>query len=329
MARQPSRQSWKVSFRADAERQAREDEAGDRDCAVGERCASASREQGSDGITRRVPARCYQPVCKADREILVSCLQAMPGQHARLARVIGVRVVTGVLVRSPFGPSVPLRLDVDMVARLLVDSALSWLERVAQVAGLYCPRTEQWRRGASNGKAFDLLGASAPVLAAHPDVLLSLPLEPMLRPSCSPSARIAARKDAEREEGAEARVIGVAGDTTLLLADGETAALEFLELDFLARSALGETNPDVDQLLGVECESCGKRSLRRALPPMRDGEPIYYAICGDCGHLMTDEEFKFWSERLVRFYARRVTPAVLASAGLRGNETPAILATVT
>ncbi|MES2156133.1 MAG: hypothetical protein V4510_13445 [bacterium] len=319
-----------VSFQRDNERAERVAAGGegDRDCARAERCATATREKQGDGKTRRVPARCYQPLCHADREILIGCLNAMPAAHDRLGAAIGDHVVSETMIRVPFGPSVPLRTDVDLIARLLVDAALSWLERIAQVAGLYCPRTEQWRRGSLNGKAGSLLARSAPVLASHADAVLALPLGPMLRPSCSPSARIATRRDAERGDG-EALVIATVTDTTLLMAGGEIAALEFLELDYLARSALGETNPDLDQLLGVDCESCGKRSLRRALPPMHDGERAYYAMCGECGHLMTDDEFKTWTDRMVRFYRHRVTPAILASAGLRGTETPAILTTVT
>lgn len=322
MGRQRERQSWIVTFQAENERRHAQGE-GDRDCAQGERCASATRQK-QDGKTVRVPARCYQPVCHADREILVACLRAMPAAHSRLAGAIGDHVVSDTMVRVPFGPSVPLRLDVDMIARLLVDATLVWLERVAMVAGLSCPDSELWRGQALNGKAGALLADTVPVLAAWPDVLLALAREPMLRPSCSPAVRWSAQRDAEREPGTEARVVAVVGDTTLLDADGETAAREFLELDYLARSVLGETNPDLDQLLGVDCESCGHRSLRRALPPMHDGEPAYYAMCGDCGHLMTDDEYKRWADRLVRFYRHRITPAVLASAGLRGYEPSAV-----
>ena len=92
------------------------------------------------------------------------------------------------MTRSPFGPSVPIRTDIDELMRLIVDCALSWHERIAAVAGLSAPDTDSWHRRALGPYAPRLLAASVAVLTAPGRVsaLIALGPEPMLRPQRPP-----------------------------------------------------------------------------------------------------------------------------------------------
>ena len=72
------------------------------------------------------------------------------------------------------------------------------------------------------------------------------------------------------------------------------------------------------------CPECGMRALRRADPPQHDTDPVWFACCSHCGHLIEDDDYRRWTERLVRFHRNLVTPAVLAAAGLRGDESRTI-----
>ena len=297
-----ARRGWQVSFEADRERAEREAAGdGDRSCARGELCAGASRERLDDGTVQRTPARSYQPVCTADRSILADCIWAAPATYRRLSAAIGIHVVADSVGRTPFGPSVPLRCDIDMLMRGLVDACMSWLERVAAVARLSCPPTETWRRRSLNGHAVTLVEEAAPVLRAHVDAVLALPAEAMMRPACSPAARTA-------------EALGAWGDYALLVSDGGTAALEFLALDHAARSALLETPAPVVQLLGVPCRECSRRSLRLAPPKQHDGDADVYSVCSLCRDAMPEPDYRAWSKAWAGYYGSMMTPAQMAAA---------------
>ena len=319
---------WEYSFKSDNERSEarrtahdrvseRDSErtghnAGGRPCGRGQWCSMATRERQPDGTTVREPAKGTRAFCDRDDIIIGSCLRGFPNGYALLDRMLVYRETAEVLVRVPFGPNVAIRVDLDELARLMIDAAMTWLERVAEVdPTLTAPDTSQWRERSLGPRAGTLLGYAAPRLAERVSALTALAPGPMLRPGLVASIGCGSP-------------LGPAGDTVLVEASGLDAGSEALKLGYLWRSALGLTPAPRDDLLGVDCESCGKRSLRRSLPPMHDGDRTYFAECGDCGALFTDQEFRSHSERLVRFYSRRVTPAVLAAAGLRGNETRAV-----
>lgn len=343
------RKGWQISFRADSER-AGTGSAGDYPCSRGEWCASATRVRLDDGTTDRAPASTNQAFCPADLDIIGNCIGALPATYARLARAIGDQVTGEVVVRMPFGPSTEIRTDVDEIQRVIADSLMTWLERVAMVDPTLSPvDTQDWRARSLRRRAGGLVQRASGLLAQRVSVLTALAPEPMMRPALVPSlgcgetvadagwswrrrvAEIAGLEPGSAEWDNLCRVLPAQpddeyGQGVLLTASGADAGNELMRLDYLARAALLETNPDTDKLLGVGCEACGHRSLRRAAPPQHDGDPFFYAACDDCGNLMTDEEFKAWTGFLVRFYARSITPAMLACAGLRGDETPAIAA---
>jgi len=348
-------QYWRVSFRADNERLERQrlerqaDPGGDRECARGEWCSSAVRQRQEDGTTIRCPARGPRAFCDSDARIIEAALRAFPATWARLWPALLDHVTGEILVRIPFGPSVPVRCDVDEVMRAITDCAIAWHERVARVDPTLTPPDTQEQRARALGRhAQDVVRESARVLRERVSVLTGLQPEPMTRPvlvaaiGCgTPAAdpgrgwgeRVAAAAGLSRGSGGWDAAVAAATPrpapgTVIVEAGGADAGSKVLRLDYLARAVMGETNPDLDKLLGVQCEGCGHRSLRRAAPPMHEGDQLYFAACDDCHAMFTDEEFRVWLSYLVRFYGRRVTPVMLASAGLRGDESPAIMAAV-
>lgn len=279
--------------------------AGDRPCSRGPWCAEATRELTEDGKYERKPVMTWRAFCESDRAIIGDCVRAMPATYERLCRALLERVTGEVLVRIPFGPSVPLRVDVDEIMRLIVDAAMTWHERVGRVARLSAPDSARWRAMSLGPLAAALLGPSCAVLGAHLDVMLGLEPEPMLRPSASPAARAAFG----------AAVFSVIGDTTLADAGGAQAGLEFQRLDYLARAAMGETAPQVTRLLGVVCANtqCSRMALRLADPPQHEGDTAYLSQCMSCRHLMTEQEYTMWARRNARYWAARLTPAQVAA----------------
>lgn len=306
------------SFESDHERKSRrgpahdtrvtEASGGDKPCGRGERCASATRNQGDDGTWRRVPANSYQVLCPTDRSILSDCVLAMPAAHRRLGATIGEQPVREVLRHAPFGPSVLLRTDIDLYMRLLTDTVMTWHERVAQVARLSCQPTVQWRARSLNGHAVTLLDETVPVLHAHLDALLSLQAEPMIRPACSPAAKLG-------------DILAEHDDTVLVVAGGEVAALELMALDYAVRSVLGEIPAPVTRLLGVACKTCQRHSLVLAPPPLHESSDEYdekadaYSVCQICGDEMSGKAYRNWCRAWARYYsAQTVTPAMMAAA---------------
>jgi hypothetical protein len=309
------RQSWKVSFRegdsfrdrTKGQPEAAEAESGQHPCARGQWCARRSVAT-VDGKPVTTPALCYRAFCEHDRDLILHCLADFPAIYGRLEAALGDPVTAELQIRVPFGPSVPLRGDVDAIMRLLVDVLASWEERVRTVARLSVLDTQESRRHANNSRALAVLSQSVRILTAHLDALLALGPEPMSRPVPGQKAV---------GEGKAPEVVSKAGDAATVLLDGAWAGNELLHLHYWCRSILRETKPLPEQLLGVECRECSHRSLRRADPPWHEGDPEYHSECMECGHQMGADEYSLWVAQLAAYErAMRRAPVLAEPAGV-------------
>ena len=274
--------------------------AGERPCARLEWCSSATRVRQDDGTTVRTPASGPRAFCEADDRIIEAALRAFPSTWARLWPSLLEHVTAEILVRIPFGPSAPIRCDVDEVLRAMVDCALSWHERVAAVAGLATPDTQEWRRRSLGRRGQAALGESVAVLQERVSVLTGLQGEPMVRPELV----------ALMGCGVPHRVID---GTVLMEADGASAGSEVLRLDYLARAAMGEIEPAPVCLIGVPCRECQRPALRLAPPAQHDGDTQLYSVCSWCRAAMEEPDYRAWVKSWAAYYRDRVTPAMAAA----------------
>jgi hypothetical protein len=271
-------------------------EDGRRDCARGEWC-SASQVVTENGETRRVPARCYQPFCPKDRRCVEADLHQMPAQFVHLAAEIGNPVKNGQMIRMPFGPRIPVRVDIDALMRAVVESLSSWHERVADVDNLSYPYTRLSRFQRQMVAVRDAERA----LVHRVDILLALERQPMDR-----TRRVVTERDPK------GRATEDAVETEYL--DGTDAGMEIFTLRYLCRAVLGETKARPEELLGVPCrrEECDKRTLRRAELPSGPDVPAWWSECSACGDRLTEEEYRDWTVRYARWaQAQRKVPATL------------------
>ncbi len=271
-------------------------EDGKRDCARGEWC-SASQSVTEGGVTRRVPARCYQPFCPKDRRCAETDLHQMPAQFVHLAAEIGSPVRNGQVIRMPFGPRMPIRLDVDTLMRAIVESLSSWHERVADVDHLSYPYTRISRFQRQMVAVRDAERA----LVHRVDILLALESQPMDR-----TRRVVTERDPK------GRATEDVTETEFL--DGTDAGMEIFTLRYLCRAVLGETTARPEELLGVPCrrEECDKLALRRAELPSDPDSPAWWAECSAGGDRLTEEEHRDWTVRYARgAQAQQKVPATL------------------
>jgi hypothetical protein len=106
--------------------------------------------------------------CGWDQDTITACLGDLPGLYLRLAGELGKPAVTGTAVHVPFGPSVPVRLDVDAAMRLTATVLVMWEGRTRAAASL-APRDPQ-APVHDPGTVRD----AARTLARHVNVLLAL-----------------------------------------------------------------------------------------------------------------------------------------------------------
>ena len=130
------------------------------ECARGQRCASAKNVEQADGTTLRVPGFTYQVFCQADGDLIVDALTELPAAYARLEEEYGSPVRRNDhAVRVPFGPSIPVRLDVDALQREMpqiiggVGGPCPCRSRPAAVRRPACPGHPGGVRGGVQGAA--------------------------------------------------------------------------------------------------------------------------------------------------------------------------------
>ncbi len=265
------------------DRPARGSDEGQRPCARGDWCASSVIVTG-DRETRREPALGYQAFCPRDRTFIARCLEEMPEQHLRLSDELGRPSGGSSSIRIPFGPRLPIRIDIDALLKLIAESLVSWHERVADVASLDFPS-----HGLSRMRRETVaVVRAADVLAADLDALLALETAPM--------SRAWSLRDLENlPDGATGIVHSVYVDATIDLG-GADAWLEIINLRHLSRAVLGETRARPEELVGVPCraDGCGWRSVYRAEISSREDEPQWWTECARCGDRMTEPDYREW-----------------------------------
>jgi hypothetical protein len=272
------------------------DDDGKRDCARGEWC-SGYQVVTEGGETRRTPARSYQPFCPKDRRCLETDLHQIPAQFVHLAAEIGNPVKNGQMIRMPFGPRMPIRVDIDTLMRAIVESLSSWHERIADVDHLSYPYTRVSRYQRQMVAVRDAERA----LIHRVDILLALDRQPMDR-----TRRVVTERDPKGR--ATEDVI----ETEFL--DGADAGMEIFTLRYLCRAVLGETKARPEELLGVPCrrEECDQRALRRAELPSDPDTPAWWSECSACGDRLTEDEYRDWTVRYARWAgAQQKVPATL------------------
>lgn len=231
-----------------------------RECARSERC-SDPRVMLVDGRNTRLPALTYRAFCDVDRTMIQKALRDLPALYVRLRGEIGTKgQAVGPKVSSSKSAPIPINLAVDELLTELWTVLTSWHERVATVAHL-------------TATAPDFLVCCA-ILAAHVDVLLALPEEPMGRSlTLHDAAKLPPRTVGLVHRSAEYADV-------ILHLDGARAGLEVLNLHYRARRLLGETKPPARHLNGVYCD-CGFAELYEVLDD--DGQPAG-AKCRECGN---------------------------------------------
>lgn len=279
---------------------------GQRPCARGTRCAAAKTAEGPDGSTARIPAPTYQAFCQACTDLIVQALTDLPGAYGRIEQEYGTPVRRyDQAVRTPFGPSVPIRLDIDALQREAPPIIGGWAARVRKVPGVQLSAARHGDPATNEGFA-----EACRVLATFPGPLLSLQAGWMTR-----TYRLPLDEETEALIGDEE--ILRAGDdyvTVQVPCDGTTAGLEILSLSWRSTAVLGELRARPTELLGVPCraDGCGWMSLVRADPPPDPDDPGHWSVCLKCRHRMTEEEYREWVALCAAYERhRRREPATL------------------
>jgi hypothetical protein len=280
-------------------------EEGQRSCARGQRCASAKNAEQPDGTTVRVPGFTYQVFCPACADRIVTALTELPDAYVRIEEEYGTPVRRSEQsVRSPFGPSVPIRLDVDALQRAAPPIIGGWAARVRSVPGLQLSAPEH---APDTPEGF---AEACRVLRLHPEPLFALQSYLMTRTYRLPL-------DEETEALIADKEILRGGDdfvTVQVPCDGATAGNEILDLQWRSTVVLGEMRTKPQELIGVPCraDGCGWMSLARAEPPSDPDDPGSYSVCLRCRDRMGEDDYREWVALCAAYERnRRKEPATL------------------
>jgi hypothetical protein len=247
------------------------------------------------------PALTPRAFCETDARDIAAKLGELPFLALWLAKSLGEPQKGTVLLRVPFGPSIPIRVDVDALLRLLVEVVVSWHSRVAQVKQL-TPVDLAYARAKALTEGPVLADRSAHVLDGHLSVLFNLGPAKMPRP-----APILNVLPGAPELSFEITTNG-AYETTQL--DGVWAGNEIIRIHHLAKAAVGDVDPKPERLPGVPCRrrSCDAFTLRRAPLPSRPDDPVYWSQCDKCRDVMTEDEYRSWTRRYAIYANSGVFP---------------------
>jgi len=133
-----------------------------------ELCDGSRLVWDDDKNPRREPARTSRAFCDPCRSRVIACLDELPAAYERLCAALGDAPKTGKAVKVPFGPTEPIRAEIDALIRVTAVILHGWEFRVRRSRLQLASRdTPDILDPASVQKA-------AETSATHIDVLLAL-----------------------------------------------------------------------------------------------------------------------------------------------------------
>ena len=134
-----------------------------------ELCAGARIVVQPDGTSKREPMLTPRSWCDPCRGLIIACLEEIPSAYERLAAALGDPPRTGQQQgRAPFGPSEPIRGEIDALMRVTAALLHGWEFRVRR------SRLQLSLRETPDIFAAESVKAAAGTLGTHIDVLLAL-----------------------------------------------------------------------------------------------------------------------------------------------------------
>jgi len=269
-----------------------------------ELCDGARLVMQDDGTAKREPARTYQTFCPACRSRLLACLEELTPAYERLEEALGDAPVTGASpVRVPFGPSEPIRAEIDALMRVIAVILPGWESRVRGSRLRLTPRNPERRTDTPESvkDAAETIGKNIDVLLALEDGRMSrtftFPFEKPGKTFGRPSDKAPIPAELEAEIGGEEIIRQGDGWVTVMPhRDGAAAGNEIIDMLYRARRQLGETKPAPDSFDGIPCRSCEAMTLERADPPSDPSLPANHSRCPECGDEMDRETFVQWAD---------------------------------
>lgn len=297
------------SHRGRAGHSSEHDDAGS-PCARGDWCSGATIRAGAGGTRERLAARTPRVFCGACETRITACLGELPGAYLRLAFEIGRKGGTPGGARSPAGPRLPLREDVDAIMRLTARLLRGWEARTRAVPPAWTPPVQV------PVDSIESVAAAASALRNRLGVMLALQPGWMTRSfALHPGRRgdqlAALSRELEELEAThgdqEIVRVGVDFISLQVQLSGRDAGEEILHLHYRARTVLGDTKAQPEAFDGVPCPRCGDIALDRAEPPSDPAAPAMWSHCASCGSDMDTATFHQW----VDWYATRAETAGL------------------
>lgn len=247
-------------------------------CARGIWCSDrAVTWDGAEQVITPAPVSEWRPWCDLCEEWVGYCLRDLPGFWLRLAAMSGDPLQSETAVRTPFGPQLPVREDVDAHMRTMAAILAGWEMRIRRVARYSMPAGEA--RIGTAAAVRDTCG----FLRRHIRTLLTLDQARMRRTFSLPLPE----ETAVMIGGEESFGTGSGYVSVMLPVGGREAGQEVLHLHYRSRSLLLETSPPAE-LLVPPCRRCYHRTLRRAWSA---GTREVFSRCDRCGDEMNSKEY--------------------------------------
>ena len=215
-----------------------------------ELCDGARIAVQEDGTSRREPMLTPRAFCEPCRSRIITCLEELPSAYERLAAALGDPPRTGQQHRAPFGPSEPIRGEIDALMRVTAVILHGWEFRVRR------SRLQLSMRDTPDILAAASVAAAAETLARQVDVLLALQPGWMTRTFTFPPGKpgaTAAQEAACRRCGYRIARLVSGGPGRWYLAEavtGPVGACVHEPAEITASRALGLIPPELEAEIG-------------------------------------------------------------------------------